>query len=221
MSMTRAPLIPLLRSLTLDAPVAHTWDNDDPLAGVGMPRAESEAILSAVGDWGKLVYSLGCAEWVLARLARFVRADWPWLFRDACWAFELDGGFMLPPEIEDHPQEGPVDGPVCLALTTVLNTRYGFDERNAQIDASIAEQIALHILPDQDRFIRWRDTVLGRLERASAGKEPAGQRLSMSILDTDASMPVPAPPPTTVDLQRLVLENNPYARRLASFRPPD
>jgi hypothetical protein len=202
-----------------EAPVAHDWNDDDPLAGLGLADTETEAMLGAASDWGRFVYSLGCADWVLARLQRFVAADWPWLFRDACWAFELDAAFMLPPEIEDHPQEGPVDGPVCLALTTVLNTRYGFDEGNAQIDASIAERIALHVLPDPRPFLRWRDTVLGRLGRAGAVAEPPpGKRLSTVILDTDSPLRVPVPPPSLADLNRLVLAGNPYARRVAEFR---
>jgi len=219
MSVTRAPLIPGLGRLALDSPITHAWDDDDPLAGIGVPDAQTEALLGAVSDWGKLVYVLGCADWVLARFGRFIDADWPWLFRDACWAFEFDPAYMLPREIEDHPQEGPVDGPVCLVLTTVLNTRYGFDEGNAQIDAAVAEQIVLHVLPNSEPFTRWRDTVLGRLVKVSAGiGTPTGERLSMAVLDDDTRQVSPSLRPSPEELRRLALDGNPYARRLADFR---
>jgi hypothetical protein len=219
MPVTRASLFSEPGLVAFDAPLCHSWNDDDPLVHIGLADAQTESMLGQASDWGKFVYSLGCTDWVLTRLERFATADWPWLFRDACWAFELDASFMLPSEIEDHPQEGPVDGPICLVLTTVLNTRYGFDEGNAEIDASIAEKIALHVLPDPRPFMRWRDTVLHRLVRAgAAAKSSPGLRLSMSILDIAAPLSVAAPRSLPEDLMRLSLVGNPYARRLADFR---
>src|SRR6266571_8331884 len=94
--------IPLLNRIDLGGPVRHPWDDDDPYAGLAASNPETEHLLGMVSDWARFAYALGCAEWVLVRLAGDL-APWPWQFRDACWAFALDPEYMLPSEIEDHP----------------------------------------------------------------------------------------------------------------------
>jgi hypothetical protein len=133
--------------------------------------------------------------------------------RVACWAFELDAAYML---LDDHPQEVLVDGPVCLALTTVRNVLYGFDGGNAQSDAAIAEQVALHVLPSPDAFMRWRDVVVQRLvsgldkQGASARRTTVYRRARPRGASTVSASKRPAA--TCADRQ-------PLTRRVADFAP--
>jgi hypothetical protein len=207
--MLREPLNDFLRAQALSAPLSHSWDSDDPLAQLPENNPDSEQQLGRVSDFAKLAYSLVCADWVLYRLRAFTDSEWPWYFRDACWAYALDQGYGLPEEIEDHPQEGPVDGPMCLALTTVLNTRYGFDEGNAEIDAANAELIVLHVLSDPGPFIQWRHVVLQRLIKFHPVKSQ--ERTAIDMLDPTRNPGRPGDPlGLKASLSRLQLNDNPY-----------
>lgn len=219
--MHRKSLIDFIRRQDLAGALRYTWDDDDPLKQFPDNDPRTEERLSRVSHRAKFAFALGCAEWVLARLQGFTDAVWPWQFRDACWAYALDDAFGLPEEIEDHPQEGVIDGPPCLALTTVLNTRYGFDEDNAEIDAATAELIPLWVLSDATAFLKWREEVLQRLSSAHPRDpyDPIGARVAIDVLDplTDPRM---ARGPTALadSLSRLELEENPYVVRLADER---
>jgi hypothetical protein len=70
---------------------------------------------------------------------------------------------VLPEELDAEFWEGKVQGPICLSLTTVINTFYGMDEDNTEIDSAFAEKIALHILPETDTFIRWKNAIFNRM----------------------------------------------------------
>jgi hypothetical protein len=166
-------------------PIQHSWDDWDPYEIVGNSTISTEQLLSRISHNAKLIYSLGCAEWVLARFGQHDRSTEARHYLDACWAYEISDDYELPEELEDEEWTGPVLGPICLSLTTVLNTMYGFDEDNAEIDAAFAEKIALHVIPDHDVFMIWRNAVLTRLLEICPIdiEDLEGSRLPREILD--------------------------------------
>ena len=204
---------PLLQAM----PLTHKWDDWDPYPLLPPNELEVEALLGRISDFGKLVFSIGCAQWVVGRFGNRFRDERPWQFIDACWAYELSEGFALPDELEDNAWEGPILGPTCLSLTTILNTRYGFDEDNAEVDAAFAEKVVRFVMPDRTVFERWRDTILGRLVTVAPvdGNPAPGLRLAPAILD-----PTIAIDPSTLDslrkasLEALKLIDNPFVVRM-------
>jgi hypothetical protein len=144
-------------------PLQYDWDDWDPYRLLGKNDVEVEMFLSTVTHNCKLSYSLGCAEWVLARYSEHKKSQEARRYLDACWAYSITNNFVLPEELDDEFWEGRVLGPICLSLTTVINTFYGMDEDNAEIDSAFAEKIALHILPETDSFIRWRKAIFNRM----------------------------------------------------------
>jgi hypothetical protein len=211
--MIIAPYIParLLQAM----PIVHEWSDWDPypLIPGNDPRAEAE--LGRVSHWAKLVFAIGCAEWVVARLAPELPDDRPGQFINACWAYELSEQYGLPDELNDEEWEGPILGPICLALATILNTRYGFDEDNAELDAAFAEQIAKYVIPNRQSFVHWRDAVIGRLINiASRDAAPLpGMRLPRQVLDP--TVPIDVTRLTRLREQFIVqidLTSNPFVR---------
>ena len=74
-------------------PIVHEWNDWDPYPLIAPSDADIEEQLSLISDFGKLVFSIGCAEWVTWRFANYVKDDRPWQFIDACWAYEVSPNF--------------------------------------------------------------------------------------------------------------------------------
>lgn len=201
--------------LPAKAPIRHEWDDDDPYALLPRNDPEIEERLWRIADFGKLVFSLGCAEWVVAALDAHFDSERAWLYVDACWAYAVSERYALPPELDDDEWQGPILGPVCLALTTVVNTRYGFDEDNAEIDGAFAEKVALHVVTDETAFSAWRDAVLDRLLACCPADPEArrGPRVPRHLLDPRIEVEREQWPELLADtLRQLRLEGNPFAR---------
>jgi hypothetical protein len=118
--------------------------------------------------------------------------------------------------------EGPILGPTCLSLLTILNTNYGFDENNAELDAAFAEQVALHVLPRHELFVHWRDVILNRLMKLAPvdAAPPPGTRLPRQVLDPSMKIA-----PQSLDalrkqaLEQLDLIDNPFSEPLNRDEP--
>lgn len=150
----------------IHAPVRHEWDSWDPCAAVGHGDLRTQALLRFVSDRAKLAFAIGCAEWVIERLQPWLENDQtPWKFIEACWVFEMSPGHALPPESEESAWQGPILGPVDLALMTILNTAIGFEDDNAEVDSAFAAQLAIHVIASRQAFLHWRRVVLHRLRR--------------------------------------------------------
>jgi hypothetical protein len=198
-------------------PLTPQWDDSNPYPLIGKNNESTEQLLSRISNYGKFVFSLGCAEWVVARLNKHLENDRPWQYLDACWAFAVSPLFSLPIELDDREWLGPVLGPICLALTTVINTRYGFDEDNAEIDSAFAEKIALHVMPNKGLFKQWRDITLQRmLDLCSVDiEDPTGKRLPRDVLDPHSTIEVhqlSSLLPKT--LAGLTIDSNPFVNKV-------
>ncbi|MEW8507770.1 MAG: hypothetical protein AB2598_13810 [Candidatus Thiodiazotropha sp.] len=148
-----------------EQPLNYQWDDWDPYVVLGRNNENVEEFLSTVTHNCKLIYSLGCAEWVLARYKVHEKSEEARMYLDSCWAYSISDEFSLPEELDDEMWEGKVFGPICLSLTTVINTLYGIDEDNAEIDSAFAEKVVLHILPETSKFLQWRKIIFERMEK--------------------------------------------------------
>jgi hypothetical protein len=185
--------IPIYVSLDkLNSPISFEWDERDPYSIVGLNNYETEQKLSQITNYGKFVFSLGCAEWVVSRFSHFLEDDLPWQYLHACWAFELSDNYLLPYELDDSEWTGKILEPICLALTTVINTRYGFDEDNAETDSAFSEKLALHVIPKLsiNLFHEWKCGVLENLIRFYSVENGniTGKRVPIEILNPSFSI---------------------------------
>ncbi len=202
----------------LSLPISFEWDGWDPYSVVGLNDYDTEQILSRITNHEKFVFSLGCAEWVITRLSIFIENDLPWQYLNACWAFELSDEYLLPYELNDKEWTGNVLEPICLALTTVINTRYGFDEDNAETDSAFAEKIALHVIPNSavNSFYEWRNIVLDRLLQFYSVKNRVvgSERVPIDILDPSLSIDLDnISVLIKKSIEKLNLKNNPFLNK--------
>jgi len=166
-------------------PLAHEWDDDDPYPLFPDVDEDIEELLSKVSDRAKFAFAIACAEWVVYRFSKESKDPAPFQFIQACWAVEMSDDFESPDESEDEEWEGPIRGPIDLALMTILNTFYASEDDDAEEEAAFAELVALHVLPDQSAFIEWRDAVLKKLvaQYPYRKKDPMGEPVPREDLD--------------------------------------
>jgi len=169
--------------------IAHRWDDYDPYPLLPDPCLDTEDRLSKLSDRAIVAFAIGCAEWVVYRFSELSDDPRPLQFVEACWAAEMSEVYATPDESEDEEWEGPIRGPIDLALMTVLNTFYAFEDDNAEDDAAFAELVALHVLPDTTSFLAWRDAVLDRLRATFPRKKrkPLGDPVPREMLDPTLS----------------------------------
>lgn len=149
-------------------PYENILDSDDRLVST----------LTQLRNIDKLVFSIACAELLVAEhCGDGVDFHEPWDFIEACWVHEICHEYDIPEEPEGHRWEGVKKGPVLLSLLTIVNTAYGFDESNAEIDAGFADAVLRTFCGENDKYILWRTELVRRLSQFSR------------ILDWDERLP--------------------------------
>jgi len=174
--LIRAGWIPHERLAAL--PLEHAWDDDNPFRVV---RSSDDGVARRAGRLApraRIALQLACAEWVLARFAGACGEPAPWQYLEARWAALADPRFaVLRDEVLDD-DDGPVRGPIALALLGVTDA---FRARDAG-DPGFAAALARHVLGAGTGFEGWLDASLERLaKRRDAGaiaRESFGAELS-------------------------------------------
>ncbi|QDH70345.1 hypothetical protein [Marilutibacter alkalisoli] len=200
------------------SPVAFLWDDWDPYASLGKFDPDTEERLSAMSDRAIIAFTIGCAEWVAARLWRNRPEPTPFRFMEACWAYNMtDNLFWLPPESDEREWQGKELAPIDLALMTILNAIYGTEDATSADEGALAEQIALRVLPGPSGFPEWRREALQRLAQLCPRlpTDSLGPPVPKEALD-------PAMPLHALDAQKSVADflegldtdRNPYLRRI-------
>jgi hypothetical protein len=136
--------------------ISFEWSDWDPYAILGNPSSGRVEELGSLSDRALVAYSTACAEWTVYRFASLSDDRIPHLFLEALWVAELDNQFMPPPESIESEWKGNIRGPIDLALMTVLNAIGSTDGGKPEVDAALAERIALHVMPNQDLFKKWQ-----------------------------------------------------------------
>lgn len=165
------------------APVAHAWDDWDPYPVVGDADAELCDKLSDVTDRAQIAFAIGCAEWLVARLAGLIDDDRPRLFLESAWAHQMSDEFAMPPQFRDEEWQGPVRAAIDLALITINNTSYGTEDGTGAADASFAAKLARHVLTDAAPFDEWVAGTVAALQRdCSREDDPIGEPIPPAAL---------------------------------------
>ena len=147
-----------------DMPVVHGWDDWDPYVLLGTQDPDTQANLARLTDRAQIAFAIACAEWVVYRFQNLCDDRRPYDFIEAAWASEMSSDYSVPPQFAEDEWRGPIRAPIDLSLVTIINTFYSTEDGAGDVDATFAERIPLHVLNDQTRFLRWRNSVLVRLQ---------------------------------------------------------
>jgi hypothetical protein len=160
--------------------VRFEWSDWDPYSAVGSPPRERVKELSAISNRALVAYATACAEWVVYRFVAVSDDATPSFFLEALWVSGVDSSYPPPPESDERQWKGPVRGSIDLTLMTVLNAiGSSVDGGEPEVDAGLAEQIALHVLPRGERFLAWRDACFARLATHFSRVNDTGQTLGL------------------------------------------
>lgn len=146
-------------------PLNFPWDFDDQVESIGEQDGEIAARLAWVSGGAKLGFALACAEWVRWRLRPVLDEPLFDEYIESQWLMLAGYPSVL---IWQARFEGPMDlghSVAEVALGQLSDTYYGMGEtREGEWDAALAATLALHVLGEQQAFLRWQDQVLARLE---------------------------------------------------------
>lgn len=159
--------------------IFHDWSDWDPYAVIGDPTSERIEQLGMLSDRALVAYATACAEWVVARFSAISDDPVPGCFLEAAWLCQVDSSRRPPPESEESDWKGATRGAIDLALMTVLNAIGSTDGGKPEVDAALAERIALHVLPDAAPFVVWRDCCLPVLQVHFLRGSDAGRTLGL------------------------------------------
>lgn len=145
-------------------PLSYEWDFWDPYEILGKINESTMNDLDKISDRGQIAFSIGCAEWVVARLSKHLSDTKAFLYIDACWAFQLDTGIASPLAPNEDEWQGSVLAPIDLAIVSILNTYYTTEDGQGAIEAAFSELIPIQVLFDKTPFFVWREKILNRLK---------------------------------------------------------
>jgi hypothetical protein len=149
------------------APLQHVWDDYDPYVPLGDVDEAVVDALRGVSLKGVLAFALGCSEWVLYRLKNHLSDDaidrLPWEYVDAQWASLVKWKLSYLWDPGHEGKEGPVRGPVDVAMRQITNCHRALKLAEGEVDAALIDRVALLILPDPAGYLAWREAALERL----------------------------------------------------------
>lgn len=151
-------------SITVDA-VWYKWDEWDPYSLLGDVDESVLEQCGALSDRAAMVFSIGCLEWVLARLDPMITNKLPYQYLAACKALVLGAPIALPPFPDSSQWQGKVMSPIGLAIVNAMNTWYMAEDGEADVHAAFSAKVPRHLLNDQvERYIDGKHKVLVRLK---------------------------------------------------------
>jgi hypothetical protein len=157
-------------------PMEHAWDDWDPYELIGDPDPSVVERLRPVSRHGVLAFALACTEWILYRMKIHSDDDLPWQYVDAQWAGLLNSDLAYEWEPDQDHADGPVRGPIDMAVRQITNCSRALHLGEGELDAALIARVAVFVMPDPSTFLKWQDQALDRLaqlyERDGAGFGP-------------------------------------------------
>lgn len=145
-------------------PIGYEWSDWDPYEPIAASDDKTIDYLRRVSLKGALAFVVGCLQWVVCRCTYDPKYRLPYEYIEAFSVYLAGVDSAFPDEITDDDRwEGPLDGPVNLAIGRFYVTAQTYELGGSANEAAFAAQIALHVLPDQDPFLRWQSLILQRL----------------------------------------------------------
>lgn len=166
-------------------PIRYTWNDWDPFEPLEWPDESLKQELKAISNNGITCFALGCAEWVIYRLANHFQNDLPYHYVQAFALYTAGVDEALPPETENEQWQGVILGPINLSLMTVLNTIYLAEQGPPAQNGALAAEIVRYVLTENRKFDDWKNEILERLSKHSPRTKglPTGQPLPPEVLD--------------------------------------
>jgi hypothetical protein len=146
-------------------PIEHAWDDWDPYELIGEPDPTVAGRLQPVSLHAVLAFALACTEWILYRLKNHSESDSGWLYVDAQWAGLLNSDLAYEWEPGRDHMDGPVRGPIDMAVRQITNCGRSLYQQEGELDAALIAKIAVYVLPDPAAFLQWQDQALERLAK--------------------------------------------------------
>lgn len=167
--------------------VRYEWDEWDPYSFLGDVDKEVLEQCGALSDRAAMIFSIGCLEWVLARLRPMIKNELPYQYLAACKALVLGAPIALPPFPASSQWQGSVMSPIGLAIVNALNTWYMAVDGESDVHAAFSAKVPLHLLNDQvEHYVDWQHKVLVRLETLfpyNEEEDGMGPLVPMAMLD--------------------------------------
>ncbi len=174
-------------SIAVDA-VRYEWDEWDPYSFLGDVDESVLEQCGALSDRAAMIFSIGCLEWVLARLRPMITNELPYQYLAACKALVLGAPMALPPFPDSSQWQGKVMSPIGLAIVNALNTWYMAEDSEADVHAAFSAKVPLHLLGDQvELYVVWKHKILSRLATLCPYNDDdcMGALVPMAMLNTD------------------------------------
>ncbi|NJK32784.1 MAG: hypothetical protein HC927_10450 [Deltaproteobacteria bacterium] len=144
----------------------YAWDdwNVHPYFRPGDAEVRERAL--GLSHRARIALTIAIAEWVVHRFDRVSADQLCHDYLEALWAWNIDWRYAIPFRPDDREWQGPIRGPLELALV-IANDAFETSEEQGASEAAPAwmSQLARHLLPDPAPFLSWRDAVIARLEQ--------------------------------------------------------
>jgi hypothetical protein len=169
-------------------PPNYDWDSDSPFSLIAPADIDTVRKLKSLSNRGLLVYSIGCAEWVLYRMSKVLDDLLPYFYLEAFWGYVMGHQdlFEYPPELEHDQWLSEERSPIDCAISSIMNVIYLSMYYNPPCnDAARIAQLARHVLASERSFSAWERGVLERLNRfcGRVTHDPEGKPVARQLLD--------------------------------------
>ena len=161
-----------------DPNLAFTWDEWKVRSFYKPADEKLVERLSHVTQRARVALTIAEAEWIVYRFEGIAKDPVPLQLIEAFWAANIDLRYGNYWEPVDDEWRGPVRGPLSVALLITCDALFCTSQsENWAENPSWMSKLAEHLLPPAflPVFVKWRETVLQRLEKfysASAAPEP-------------------------------------------------
>ena len=206
--------------------ISRSWNSGDPYANLNVVSDETVNRLLKVSNRGILGYSIGCALWTVHRYAGVVDITPLLEYVEACLPCLFGLSERVPNELPQDEWAGDARGPSQFAVFLIGDTWNTAEFSVPSEQGALCESLVLYDLPkesqDREKFLKWREVVLGRLRENCKRVEayPDGSGVPLEILD-------PASEITHEDLiekisaaTRKINRSNRFLRDISDFKAP-
>ena len=157
-----------LKVADLQSPVVRFhWDDGDTEQVEERPDEPFVDALRRMSDRAILALTVAMAEWIVFRFQPFADVSLPSHFLEAAWAAGADWRYhseAWDAIVDAERWTGPIKGPVSAAMFAVDVASQGYRVGDDLTDSALSvSNIALHVLPQSERFRDWRDRSVARL----------------------------------------------------------
>jgi hypothetical protein len=146
--------------------IQYTWDDKREWQNV---TGDAPPVLGAATQMSLragIVLCLGLYEWIVWRFEGLHRRAEPLQIAQVGWCVTVDPSYMVFFELDDRSKwPGPIEGPLRSATSCLHFAMSEWHRSPDNVYGTIPDltQLAMHVVPDVDRFEAWLKIILDRL----------------------------------------------------------